>query len=99
VQPPEKNEDSFKILGGLEYCGSTDLHSSRLFLSLTQAWFMFFIAVSSRSAPSIRRAFRAIVAKDDRLPDYDGYFLMQSLSLSDHPKPASDYHLKTGQRE
>jgi CheY-like chemotaxis protein len=41
---------------------------------------MFFIAVSSRSAPSIRRAFRAIVAKDDRLPDYDGYFLMQSLS-------------------
>ena len=28
-----------------------------------------------------------------------GWPLPEGLGLSDHPKPATDYHLKTGQRE
>src|SRR5208282_1884675 len=34
----------------------------------------------------------------ERLGSFDD-FLARRFPLSDHPKPASDYHLKTGQRE
>jgi hypothetical protein len=31
--------------------------------------------------------------------DFQRLFVFTLSSLSDHPKPATDYHLKTGQRE
>jgi hypothetical protein len=39
---------------------------------------------------------RVLLVDDD--PD-ELFLTRRSLDLSDHPKPATDYHLKTGQRE